>query len=137
VIGKLLRLAVILIVCMKLVVGDPPARADEFHELAVAVVVVAVAVGAAIGIGIYFAFHHAASIKGCVAGGPGGLEIKNEGDQLEYLLSGDTSQVKAGDVVRVKGKKKSAKGGSAHAMFVVNTFAKDYGACHASPTANP
>jgi hypothetical protein len=135
--SKLLRCAVICAICFQLLTPDPPARADNLSTDAHEIIAGAVAIGIALGVGIFFAFHHGSSIKGCAAGGPGGLEIRNEGDQVDYLLSGDTSQVKAGDRVRVKGKKKSAKGSSAPATFIVNSFAKDYGACPATAAAHP
>lgn len=128
----LLRRTLICLLCLSLLPTNVPARADTLQNDAHAIVFGIVAVSAAIvGVALYFALHHSASIKGSVASGPNGLEIRNEGDQLTYQLAGLTSAAKSGDVVRVKGKKKSAKG-SAGPTFEIKTLARDYGACSAA-----
>jgi hypothetical protein len=93
--------------------------------------------GAAIGIGVYYAINHSRSIKGCVATGPNGLELLNEGDQKTFILQGITADVKSGDRVSVKGKKaKNVKGSSGKPTFLVEKLKKDFGACKFAP-ANP
>ena len=122
------RRTLICLLCLSLLPLNVPAKADKFTTDVNLAVVGIIAVGAAIGVGVYFAFHHASSIRGCAATGPNGLEIANGGDHLTYLLAGITDGVKPGDVVKVKGKKKSAKG-SASRTFVVHSFSRDYGPC--------
>ncbi len=125
------RKTLICLFCFSLLPVNVPAKADKLTTDVNLIVIGIVAVGAAIGVGIFFAFHHASSIKGCAASGQNGLEITNNGDHLTYLLAGITDGVKPGDIVKVKGKKKSAKG-SAAPTFVVHSFSKDYGACSAT-----
>jgi hypothetical protein len=93
--------------------------------------------GAAIGVVVYFALTRPPSIKGCAVTGPNGLELKNEGDGQTFQLLGITSDVKPGDRVRVRGKKKAiGKSGSGNPTFLVEKLAKDYGACKA-PSVKP
>jgi hypothetical protein len=109
-----------------------PARAGtslktQGEEIVTGIVAVAAALGVGIGVGVYFALHP--TIKGCVASIPGGLEITNEKDHTNYLLTGATSGLQAGEVVSVRGRKKSAKGGSSMGTFHVNKVKKTLGAC--------
>ena len=91
------------------------------------IVAAIVVIGAAIGIGIYVAFHHGNTLTGCAASGTDGLTIENEGDHLSYSLMGDVAAVKAGDRMRVSGKKKKADG--ATHPFLVDKVKRDLGAC--------
>jgi hypothetical protein len=134
--GKLCQRALVCAVCLGLLGESAPARADSLKTDADEIGIAIVAVAAALGVGIFFAIHHGASIKGCAESGPDGLAIRNQGDQALYQLTGDSSGVKAGELVRVKGKKKSAKSGAAR-TFVVSKLAKDFGACPAGAPAQP
>ena len=91
--------------------------------------------GAAAGIGAitFFAIHehHAHILKGCVESSADGLQMTNEGDKRNYVLSGDTADLKVGERVRLSGHKKKANG--TQRQFVVKKLAKDYGVCHATP----
>lgn len=127
----LFRRALISAICLGLALDTAPARADTLKTDADLIVLGGVAVVAAIGVGVFFAFHHGASIKGCAVNGPGGLEIRTQNGANVYELSGATADVRAGDLVRVKGKKKRAQDGDVP-MFVVRGLAKDYGACAAA-----
>jgi hypothetical protein len=91
------------------------------------------AVGAAIVVvAIILVVHYKpATVKGCVASGPNGLELTNGSDKLTYELTGATSDIKPGEIVKVKGKKKAGKG-SAPSTFTVKELSKDYGACPAT-----
>jgi len=74
--------------------------------------------------------HH--TIKGCVTVGPDGVLVRNEGDQKTYALTGITTNVKPGDIVKVKGdKNKKQKDSAGDEDFVVTKISKDYGACKA------
>lgn len=126
----LFRRAIIGTICLGLALDAAPSRADTFENIKNEVILGSIGVGAAIGVGVFFAFHHGASIRGCAANGPDGLEIRTQNGADVYQLSGATAEVRAGDLVRVKGKKKRAKDGDVP-MFVVSGLAKDYGACTA------
>lgn len=127
----LFRWALVSAICLGLALDAAPARADTLKTDADLIIVGGVAVVAAVGVGVFFAFHHGASIKGCAANGPDGLEIRTQNGANVYQLSGATTEVKAGDLVRVKGKKKCAQNGDVP-LFVVRGLAKDYGACAAA-----
>jgi hypothetical protein len=128
----LFRRALIGTICLGLAVDAAPSRADTLKTDADEVIVGGVAILAAIGVGIFFAVHHGTFIKGCAATGPDGLEIRTQNGADVYQLSGATAEVKAGDLVRVKGKKKHGQSGDVP-RFVVSGVAKDYGACPARP----
>ncbi len=89
------------------------------------------AVGAAIGVGVYYAVRHNHSLTGCVAPGANGLELTNEGDHRLYALLGDQASIKAGDRVRVSGKKQKKGSGDAW-PFLVEKVSKDFGPCPVS-----
>ena len=72
------------------------------------------------------------TLKGCVTAGPGGMLVQNEGDQKTYALTGTTASLKAGDIVKVKGKKyKKQKDSAGNEEFTVTQVGKDYGPCKA------
>ena len=81
---------------------------------------------------IVHAAHHSPTVTGCVAAGADGMTIQNEGDQQSFLLTGDTAGIKAGDRVKVQGKKKS-KDASGSRHFFVEKFKKDFGPCQVAP----
>lgn len=99
------------------------------HEIVGGIVAVSVAVGVGATIGIYYALHR--PIKGCVTSGSNGLQITSEGSNQTYQLTGTTTAIKPGQVVSLKGRKKSAKG--APPTFDVDKVGKTYGSCAASP----
>ena len=86
------------------------------------------AIGAGIGIGIYAAVHHGHQLTGCAVSGANGLQLRSEGDQQSYALTGDLAGIKSGDRVHVSGKKEKSKAGVPR-QFIVEKFMKDYGAC--------
>jgi hypothetical protein len=97
----------------------------------VGVVIAIVAVGVAIGVGVTLAVHHHPSITGCAAANGDSLTLLSEDDRQSYALSGDIAAIKAGERVRLSGKKRSDRSGN-H-MFEVLKVSKDYGPCHAAP----
>jgi hypothetical protein len=80
--------------------------------------------------------HH--TIKGCVTSGPDGFELRNEGNQKDYSLTGVTSNLKVGDVIRVHGnKKKKQKDSAGDEDFAVEKMNRDYGPCKTQVTPAP
>jgi hypothetical protein len=71
------------------------------------------------------------SLQGCVSSAPNSLLLLNEGDRQTYDLLGDTTPVKAGQRVKVSGKKKKDTSGKRY--FLVGKLSKDYGVCKVSP----
>lgn len=84
--------------------------------------------GAVVGIGVFYAFHHDHSLTGCAVSGADGLQLQSQSDQQTFALVGDVASVKAGDKVRVSGRKKK-KNGDAPRQFLVEKLQKDYGQC--------
>src|SRR5215471_8627016 len=79
------------------------------------------------------ALAHAESLQGCVSSAPNSLLLLNEGDRQTYDLVGDTTALKAGQRVKVSGKKKKDTSGKRY--FLVGKLSKDYGVCKvSSPT---
>ena len=99
--------------------------------------VVGVAVGAAAAIAVgtiviveVHKSHH--TLKGCVTSTPDGLQLLNEGNRRIYALTGVTTNVKAGDIIRVHGSKmKHGKDVAGDQDFAVEKVVRDYGACMA------
>ena len=74
---------------------------------------------------------HADTLHGCVSSAPNSLLLLNEGDQQPYDLLGDTAAVKAGERVKVSGKKKKDTSGKRY--FLVEKVSKSYGVCKVLP----
>jgi len=76
---------------------------------------------------------HADSVHGCVSSAPNSLLLLNEGNRQTYDLVGDTTAVKAGQRVKLSGKKKKDTSGKLY--FFVGKLSKDYGVCKVTPPA--
>lgn len=128
------RIVLVLLLCLSMGFYTQPAEAQSpiSQGQAVGILVAIVAIGAAIGVGVYFLVRRPPSLTGCAVQGSSGLTLENETDHQVFMLIGDTANLKAGERVRVTGKKqkKDASGGR---TFLVEKFNKDYGACKVSP----
>jgi hypothetical protein len=103
--------------------------------IGVAVGVVAViALGTVVLIEVHNAHH---TIKGCVLGGPAGLQVEDMDNQKIYDVTGVTANVKVGDKVRLHGNKEKKVKGATTQTFVIEKLNKDYGPCKVSPAAAP
>jgi len=71
------------------------------------------------------------SLHGCVSSAQNSLFLLNEGDRQTYDLVGDTTPVKAGQRVKVSGKKRKDTSGKRY--FLVEKLSKAYGVCKVSP----
>lgn len=71
------------------------------------------------------------TVTGCAVSGPNGLTLENDSDHQSFTLTGDTAGIKAGDRVKLQGKKQKANG--AARGFTVLKVQHDYGACPAHP----
>jgi hypothetical protein len=136
-IRKLLRRVLVCVLCLSLLPTNIPARASDSlqttaNEIAGGIIAVTAAIAV---VAVVLVVHYKpATIKGCVASGPNGLELFDSSDKLTWELAGVTSDIKPGEVVKLKGKKKHGKGG-APSTFTVKESGKNYGACPA--TTNP
>ena len=100
-----------------------------------AIIAIVAAVGVGVGFGIYFAVHHGHTLTGCAATSSDGLQLVTDGGGQTYALGGDVAGIKAGDRVRISGKK-DKKAGAAARPFEVTKLSKDFGPCkvvHATP----
>lgn len=100
---------------------------------------IAVGVAAAITVVTIVLVHNShPTIKGCVTASPERMLLHNEGDQKNYTLTGITANVKAGDIVKVNGKKnKKQKDNAGNQNFMVTKISRDYGPCVASLAPAP
>jgi hypothetical protein len=129
---KIFRRTLTFALCACLLPVSTPAKADSLKTVGDEIVIGIVAVAGAITVGVIFAihYHNMEFVWGCVASGPDGLALQNEGDQKTFQLLGKTADVKPGDRVRVKGKRvKATKGSNSNPTFQVEKLANDYGVC--------
>ena len=122
---KTVRRSLAVLLCLVLLLNAKRAQADGLKTIATEVIVSIVAVTAVLTVGIVLLVKHHPSIEGCAATGPDGLELTDAGGQ-SYTLAGDLGSVKAGDRVRLSGKK--TKGTGSPRRFVVEGV-KDRGPC--------
>jgi hypothetical protein len=128
------RRVLVLLLCL-LILPNTPARATDTlsHDVhGIEAGVIAISAAIVVVVVVLVVHYKPSSIKGCVASGPNGLELTNSSDKVVYQLGGATTDIKPGDLVKVKRKKKSAKG-STPPTFSVKELGKDYGACPATP----
>ena len=91
---------------------------------------VGIGVGAAAGVGVLFlALHHHGAVTGCVRQTDDGLRLVDEKKNKSYSLEPGSVDVKAGDLVQLKGKKSSGTAGAA--MFEPTKVIKNLGSCGA------
>lgn len=129
---RLQRMVTAVVLCAMLVLVPRQAKAQGISQgQAIGIFAAIAAVGAAIGVTVYVLVRHTPSITGCAAASGDGMSLVTEGDRQTYALSGDISTIKAGERVRVSGKKTKDKTGNR--LFVVNKVGKSYGACSAAP----
>jgi hypothetical protein len=106
----------------------PSARPVDLQTEGTAVVVGIVVAAVAIGLTTTFLIlHHRAkpsAITGCVGSEGNTLNIKDERDQRIYGLTGSLVGVKAGDRMRLTGKR-----GGGKLMFRVRQVTEDFGVC--------
>ena len=58
-----------------------------------------------------------------------GMSVTDEKDKRSYALSGDTTDVKAGDRVTLQGKRIKAKDAGKAVAWETKAISKDFGAC--------
>jgi hypothetical protein len=102
-------------------IAPPPASGLSGAEIA------GITIGAVVfAAGATYLFLHYHGVSGCVVSTPGGLALQNAKGKQTYSLSGDTSGIKAGERVRVRGTWKDVDLGKS---FNVSKEVKDYGSC--------
>ena len=107
--------------------GSPPGPSKAQVTGAVVAIAAVVAVGTIVIVEVNKSHH---TLKGCVTVGPDGVLVHNERDRKVYALTGITANVKAGDIVKVHGKKNKKQPNSlGDEDFVVAKISRDYGPC--------
>jgi hypothetical protein len=101
----------------------------EVIGAAVAVVAV-ITVGTVVLVEVHKSHH---TIRGCVTAGPAGLQVIDTEHSRTYNVTGVTTNVKVGDVVRLHGNKQKKIKGEPGQSFVIQKIGKDYGPCKISP----
>ena len=130
-IKSIFRRSLGLLLCLLLLPTNTPARASSNLGTQIEAATIGAIVGASalVVLAVILIVHHKpGTVKGCVVSGPNGLEVVNSTDKLTYELNGGVTDIKPGELVKVKGKKKVGKGG-APTTFTVMELSKDYGAC--------
>jgi hypothetical protein len=72
-------------------------------------------------------------ITGCVLSREEGMTLTDEEDRKIYVLSGDTTDIKSGDRMRLLGKKVKAKGPGKTLVWQAKDVIKDFGVCQPQP----
>jgi hypothetical protein len=106
-------------------------------EIAGIIIGAAVVVGGTTAILIHVNHSHH-QVKGCVSSGPNGLQLQTE-DKKNWLLTGNTLDIKAGSLIKLHGTKlKRPKHSTGDPTFEVERISKDLGPCKVTPatTAN-
>jgi hypothetical protein len=89
------------------------------------------AAAAAVAVVAYLIIHQSAKkrgITGCVTSAGGGMTLTDEKDKRKYLISGNTTSVKPGDRMTLRGSKGSADHGKT-LVWKTNAVVKDFGVC--------
>jgi len=69
------------------------------------------------------------AITGCVVSGQSGMTLIDEKDKQIYMLSGNTTEIKPGDRMKLQGKKVKPKGPDKTLVWEARRVSKNYGAC--------
>ncbi len=69
------------------------------------------------------------SITGCVNSEARGMTMTDEKDKQIYSLSGDTTNIKPGDRMRLLGKKAKSEGAGMTRVWETKSVSKDFGVC--------
>ena len=96
---------------------------------AIAGVIGGVAAGVAVVAIVAIHYSKKRTITGCVNSGASGMTVTDEKDKQIYALSGDTTNIKPGDRMRLPGKKVTSKGPDKTLVWEVKKVAKDFGVC--------
>ncbi len=96
---------------------------------AIAAVIVGVVAGVAVVAIIAIHYSKKRTITGCVNPGADGMTVTDEKDKQIYVLSGDMTNIKPGDRMRLQGKKKKSKGPDKMLVWEASKGTKNFGVC--------
>ena len=95
----------------------------------IAGVIVGVIAGVAVVTIVAIHYSKKRTITGCVNSGASGMTVTDEKDKQIYALSGDTTNIKPGDRMRVQGKKAKLKGPDKTLVWEAKKVTKNFGVC--------
>jgi hypothetical protein len=108
-----------------------PARAESIGTAGTQITAGIVGVSVAVGVLVVFLVihykHKRSSVTGCVVSAGNAVSVTDEGDKRTYALSGDTGAVKAGQRMKIEGKRQNERNGTS--SFEVQKVSKVFGAC--------
>jgi hypothetical protein len=121
------RAAIIAVLSVGLIA---PADAESIDtagkQITAGIAAASVAVGALVVFLIVHYQHKKSSVTGCVVSAGNGVSLTDENDKRTYALSGDTRGVKAGERMKIEGKRQSGNGTF---NFEVQKVSKVFGVC--------
>ena len=123
------RGVLILALCVALAA---PARANtSLKTAATEIVIGVVAAAAAATILIVVLIHQSkkAAVTGCVNSGENGMTITDEKDRHVYALSGNTTDIKPGERIKLQGKKGKSKGTDKTLVWEAEAVTRHFGVC--------
>jgi hypothetical protein len=127
------RISAVLSVALSLMLCMPAEAQSSGGKIVSNGTIVGVIVGAAAGIAVIavVAIHYSKkrTITGCVHGQGNDLTVTDEKDKQTYMLSGNTSDIKAGDRMTLLGKKVKSTGTKPPLAWQAKKVAKDLGVC--------
>jgi len=91
--------------------------------------IVGIAAGVAVIAIVAIHYSKKRSITGCVNSGANGMTLADEKDKQSYVLSGDTANIKAGDRIKLQGKKAKSKSSDQMLVWETKKTTKDFGVC--------
>jgi hypothetical protein len=94
----------------------------------VGVVVGAAAVVAVVAV-VVIHYSKKRAITGCVISGESGMTLTDEKDKQIYMLSGNTTDIKPGDRMKLQGKRVKPKSADKTVVWEARQVSKNYGAC--------
>lgn len=108
-----------------------PARAVDAEGVLIIIAATAAAAAIAIGVTVSTVQHKRKKIviTGCVISGEKGMKVIGEEDKKTYVLSGDTSGIKAGDRMKLEGNRVKAKSPEKSRVWETKHVIKDLGVC--------
>jgi len=119
----------ILIVALTVGLATPARAVDPEGVL---IIIAATTVAAAIAVVTVASVHHRRKkivITGCVISGEKGMTVIDEEDRKIYALSGNTTGIKAGDRMKLEGKKVKPKRPDKTRVWEAKGVINDYGVC--------
>ena len=108
-----------------------PARAVNTEKVLIIIAATAAAAAIAIGVTVSLVQHKRQKIviTGCVIPGDKGMKVTDEEDKKTYILSGDTSGIKAGDRMKLVGKRAKAKNPDKSRVWETKQVIENFGVC--------